>query len=113
MYKHMEPAKLELIRKQLISKGYPSYWPELSDLVREEYDFTCAICGRRSTDCVTDHINGKPWDVRWENLRCVCKGYNTSNGKCAPNKPFNCEGCGRPIRHRGYCLACNMERREG
>jgi len=112
MYRHLAPAKLEMLRRQLIAKGYPVYWPELSDLVREEANFTCCICGRRSTsDTVTDHKDGKPWNCNWDNLRVVCRGYNTG-GSCSPGKPFKCLGCGQPIRHRGYCLACNAERKE-
>jgi len=113
MYRHLAPLKLELIRRQLVKKGYPPYWPELSDLVREEYNFTCAICGRRSTDTVVDHKDGNPANCNWSNLRVVCRGYNTSSGSCAPGKPFRCEGCDRPLRHRGYCLACNIGRKRG
>ncbi|NHJ15216.1 MAG: hypothetical protein EAX95_16155 [Candidatus Thorarchaeota archaeon] len=25
-----------------------------------------------------------------------------------PDKPYSCEVCGRPIRHRGRCMACNI-----
>lgn len=112
MYKHLKPEKLELIRRQLIKKGYPGYWPEVSDFVRQEKNWTCEVCGRRHKDVVVNHRDGNKQNLDWDNLQVVCRGYNTSSGSCAPNKPFKCEDCGRPIRHRGYCLACNIEKRE-
>ncbi|MBI4154378.1 DEAD/DEAH box helicase family protein, partial [Candidatus Woesearchaeota archaeon] len=30
----------------------------------------------------------------------------------AAEKKHNCNSCGRPIRHRGFCLTCNMKKQE-
>lgn len=28
------------------------------------------------------------------------------------DKPYNCEECGRPIRHRGKCMGCNIKNKK-
>ena len=59
--------------------------------------------------------------VRWEEYRIPEELHN--NKKDMGNKindfindkkgeiTFNCEDCGRPIKHRGRCLSCNIKRK--
>jgi len=112
MYKNFAPDKLERVRKTLVKKGYPYWWPEVSDWIKTERGMVCEVCGLYSRDVVVHHIDGDKQNCTWENLLVVCPNYNKT-GDCAAGKPYQCPGCGRPIRHRGYCMACNIERKEG
>ncbi len=116
-YKDMDKLQLEEIRAGLVSRGYAPYWPELSDWAREWKNYTCERCGNRAHQ--VHHRDGNPSNNILSNLAVLCAkcasvyhvvmeaGHpETKESKVVKN--YNCEGCGRPIAHRGYCLVCNI-----
>lgn len=106
MYKDMSTQKLEKLRNMMIKAGYPSYWPELSDLFKEEHNSTCEICSRK-TDIVVHHKDGNRSNCDRDNLQCICRGCNIR----LSHRRYRCQDCGIPIGWKGYCVACYAKRK--
>jgi len=71
-YRYMDKTELERIRQQLVAGGYPLYWPELSDLMKEEKDYTCEICGVQMLGVLVHHKDWNPSNCDLDNLQVLC-----------------------------------------
>ena len=55
-YKNMSEEKKEEIRQNLMSGGYPEYWLELSDQMKEDVDYICELCSDDKREGINNFI---------------------------------------------------------
>lgn len=61
---------------------------------------------------VIDHINGDPWDNRWDNLRLVTQKRNARNRGPSFNKEVNLPRCVFPTKHGGFKVQIQSEAKD-